>query len=65
MMSLLSGCVAAVGRIAEQQVRLRCAAARMLSVLRRSSCALAVLRLLAAGLVSVCVREMALREAVY
>eukprot|EP01047_Picozoa_sp_COSAG01_P125709 COSAG01_NODE_54789_length_329_cov_2.595652_1_plen_48_part_01 len=37
-MSLLSEC-AAVGRLAEQYVRLRFAAARMLSVLRRSSCA--------------------------
>ena len=54
VMSLLSGC-AAVGRIAEQGVRLRCAAARMLSVLRRSSCAPAMLRMLAAG-VFLCVR---------
>ena len=64
MTSLLSGC-AALGRIAEQYVRLRSAAARMLSVLRRSSCAPAVLRLRAAGVVSVCVRGMVLREAVY
>ena len=63
MMSLLSGS-AALGRIAEQKVRLRCAAARMLSVLRRSSCAPAMLRMLAAGVfLSACVRKMVLREA--
>ena len=64
MMSLRCGS-AALGRIAEQAVRLRCAAARMLSVLRRSCCARALLGVLAAGVVSVCVREMVLREAVY
>ena len=54
VMSLLLGC-AAVGRIAEQSVRLRFDAARMLSVLRRSSCAPAMLRMVAACLF-LCVR---------
>ena len=54
VMSLLPGS-AALGRIAEQPVRLRSAAARMRSVLRRSSCAPAMLRMVAAGLV-LCVR---------
>ena len=49
VMSLLPGS-AALGRIAEQIVRLRSAAARMRSVLRRASCAPAMLRMLAAGL---------------